>query len=338
MVQDAFSDGRNRGYWHLLGWLFFFTGLEGRLPAAALNCFFGAMTVVLAYRSTKILLPDRAAIWVGWCSCLFPSLIIWSAQTVKEPVVIFLESIVLYASLRLRESVLSPKYLLMCLGAIIFLMPFRFYAAYVSGLAVLLGLAVSKGRESRAPGIVTAVILGAILVSMFGGFLESERSSTYIDVRYVERFRAQAAKDQGSSAFLEADLRSTGGLGSVIAFGGVHLLFAPFPWQWSSMRAILVAPEVVFWWWICWRYVWPGIRHVVRRRLAEFAPLLLFIVLMALLYSIMFSNVGLAYRQRAQLLPWLLIVAAVGREIRLNHGISHARRENSHASASPIVR
>jgi hypothetical protein len=69
---------------------------------------------------------------------------------------------------------------------------------------------------------------------------------------------------------------------------------------------------------MCWRYVWPGIRHIARRRLADFAPVLFFIILMGLLYSIMFSNVGLAYRQRAQLMPWFFMVAAVGRELRLN--------------------
>jgi hypothetical protein len=45
-------------------------------------------------------------------------------------------------------------------------------------------------------------------------------------------------------------------------------------------------------------------------------PLLLFLAAMGVLYSITFSNVGLAYRYRATLMPWLLVFAMVGFEQR----------------------
>ena len=43
-------------------------------------------------------------------------------------------------------------------------------------------------------------------------------------------------------------------------------------------------------------------------------PLLIFTTGLGLLYSLLFANVGLIVRQRAQLLPWLLIFAMVGLE------------------------
>src|SRR5687768_4832658 len=43
-------EGHHRGYFYMLGGLFFITDSPARLPAAALNCFFGALTVVFAYR------------------------------------------------------------------------------------------------------------------------------------------------------------------------------------------------------------------------------------------------------------------------------------------------
>jgi hypothetical protein len=331
LVPEAF-EGRNRGYYHLLGWFFLATNLEGRLPAAALNCFFGAMTVILAYRTTRLLLPQRAAAWAGWCSCLFPSLILWSAQTVKEPVVILLESVALYASLRLRTSLANPKYIILCLFAVVSLMPFRFYAAYVSVVAIVIGLIVSGGRSGRARGIVAGGLLAAVVVALFGDFLQQEKSANYVDLKYVDQYRRNAAigEGSGSAAYLEADLGTSAGFGLAMAFGGAHLLFAPFPWQWTSLRAMMVAPETVFWWWLCWRYVGPGAWHAVRKRLPEFAPLLLFVVLMAILYSVMFSNVGLAYRQRAQLLPWLFVLGAVGRDL-------HFRRQSATVNGSRAI-
>lgn len=44
--------------------------------------------------------------------------------------------------------------------------------------------------------------------------------------------------------------------------------------------------------------------------------MLFFILGLGVLYSMMFGNVGLIFRQRAQLLPWLLIIAVVGLEQR----------------------
>ena len=43
-------DGEHRGYFYLLGMLFTITGTPERLVAAALNCFFGALTVVFTLR------------------------------------------------------------------------------------------------------------------------------------------------------------------------------------------------------------------------------------------------------------------------------------------------
>jgi hypothetical protein len=50
----AFEE-HHRGYYYLVGTLFFLTGWTGRIPPAALNCFFGAMTVVFTYRISRSL-------------------------------------------------------------------------------------------------------------------------------------------------------------------------------------------------------------------------------------------------------------------------------------------
>ena len=316
MVAEAYGV-QNKGYYYLLGGVFFFTGLEGRLVAAALNGFFGAMTAVVVYRTARDLTPERSATWVGWYTCLFPSLIIWSAQTIKEPVVIFLESVVLSAAVRLRSASLNPALIAVCVLAIVALVPFRFYAAYVAIVTVLVGVLLPSNRLTSND---LARLLGgaglALLIALAGGFLQREASTQYLDAEYIEKFRRYAAEGQGSGVQVETSLGTTAGLGLTLVVGGLHLLLAPFPWQWfGGLRKMMVVPEVIFWWWLLWHYILPGTRYVVTRRLATFAPILLFLVLMSLLYSVMFSNVGLVYRQRAQLLPWLFIIAAVGREL-----------------------
>ncbi|MBK7598951.1 MAG: hypothetical protein IPJ07_10685 [Acidobacteria bacterium] len=79
---------------------------------------------------------------------------------------------------------------------------------------------------------------------------------------------------------------------------------------------LLTAPELFFWWWLFFAGFAPGFYYAVRNRFSEVQPLVLFIVGLGLLYSLMFGNVGLIFRQRAQLMPWMLVFAVVGLEQR----------------------
>src|SRR5262249_7054810 len=74
--------------------------------------------------------------------------------------------------------------------------------------------------------------------------------------------------------------------------------------------------EQVVWWWLVFAGLIPGVMYTLKRRFRDLMFLYLFIGAFGLLYSMMFANVGIIVRQRAQLLPWLLIVATVGLEQR----------------------
>ncbi|MCS6806073.1 MAG: hypothetical protein RMM98_13070 [Acidobacteriota bacterium] len=320
-----FGVGRNRGYFYMLGGFFYLTGIATRMAAAALNGFFGALTVVLVYRIARSLASDWVAVRVGWWSCFFPSLIIWSAQTIKEPVIIFLQTLALYACVQLKREHISPTYIGLCIAAGVLLIPFRFYAAYVVIVAVLVTLLlprINEGKLTISTGLILAVLLGG-LVSVTGilSLQEAELQRRGYDLRYVEKFRYHASAGRlgtGSGVKSDFDLETPTGFVMGAAFGGVHLLLAPFPWQFGggSVRMMLTAPEMVVWWWLFFVGVLPGLWYVVRHRWPEVLPLLIFVAGLGLLCSIAFGNIGLAYRQRAQLLPWLLIFAMVGLEQR----------------------
>ena len=90
-LAEAFQQ-QHRGYFYLLGGLFYITDAPARLPAAVLNCFFGALTVVFVYRVAHSLFSNWVAENVGWLCCIFPSLIIWSAQTAAACSMVFSNS------------------------------------------------------------------------------------------------------------------------------------------------------------------------------------------------------------------------------------------------------
>jgi 4-amino-4-deoxy-L-arabinose transferase-like glycosyltransferase len=321
---DAFNFdlGRNKGYFYLLGGFFYVTDAATRLSAAALNCFFGALTVVLAYRIARSLFSEWVAVRVGWWSCFFLSLIIWSAQTIKEPVIIFLETLALYGCVQLKRTRFSLLYIMICTIAIVCLLPFRFYAAYVAGAAVVVTLLIpqTSGRKMTIGSALVVMMVTVGILGLSGVLAQQEAHFERYNLRYVEKFRLNASRGLGSGSGVKTDfdLDTPGGFGAAVVFGAAHLLLAPFPWQFGggSLRMILTAPEMLVWWWLFFIGVLPGFWYAVRNRSGEVLPILFFLFGIGLLCSLAFGNVGLAYRHRAQLLPWLLILAMIGLEQR----------------------
>jgi hypothetical protein len=318
----------HRGFQYMSGVFFFVTGASARLPLAAMNCFFGALTVILIYRTAISLFSRWTAVRAGWVACFFPSLIIWSAQTLKEPVVIFLEALALYACVNLKLSGFSVKYVLLCAAAIVLLPPFRFYAAYLAGAVAVMalmipkiGARIGKGKSSfktALAALAVAALVGPLAVS--SGYLARNEAvlETFTQVKEIEKFRNNVAIGYGSGVESGYDLNSATGMAMAVGVGWSYLLLAPFPWQLggASLRMLLTTPELAVWWWLVFVGLIPGLWHVCKTRLADAQPMLFFVLGLGLLYSMMFGNVGLIFRQRAQLLPWLLIIAVVGLERR----------------------
>ena len=320
ILMGAFK-GNHQGYGYMLGSLFYLTDTPARLPAAAFNCLFGALTVVFAYRVARTLFSPWVAARVGWLTCLFPSMIIWSAQTTKEPVVIFLETVALYGCVQLKQKGFSARHIALCAFAIVLAIPFRFYAAYIAGAAIALTLIVPQFKRGKF-GVASALGIAALvipIVILTGVLVQNETEFERLDIQRIQTFRRDVAASAGSGYVSSYDMRTPEGFGVATAVGAAHLLLAPFPWEMggASLRMALTAPELLFWWWLFFAGVVPGTRYAVKKRFGDVLPLLFFLLGLGLLYSMMFGNIGLVFRQRAQLLPWLLIFAAVGLEQRM---------------------
>ncbi|HEY6329957.1 MAG TPA: glycosyltransferase family 39 protein [Blastocatellia bacterium] len=323
----AFS-GQHKGYGYLVGTLFYFTDDPARLPAAVLNCFVGALTVVLVYRIARSLFSENVAVKTAWLTCVLPSMLIWSAQTLKEPNIIFLETVVMYCCVRLKSG-FSVRHIVICAVSIVLVIPFRFYAAYIAGAAVVLSLIMpqfGKKKMGMVQGLSVAACLA--LIGFSGVFAQSENQVERMDLDKVQSFRENISIGSGSGVKSTYDMKTPAGLGLATLEGGAYLLLAPFPWQLGggSVRMALTVPELIVWWWLFFAGVLPGLWFAIRNRFGDIQPLLFFLFGLGILYSMMFGNVGLAYRQRAQLLPWLLIFAMVGLEQR---ALKKARRKES---------
>jgi 4-amino-4-deoxy-L-arabinose transferase-like glycosyltransferase len=317
------------GYQYMLGALFYIVNSPTRMVAAVLNCFVGALTVVFAYRIARTLFSEWVASRVGWWTCLLPSLIVWSAQTVKEPAVIFLETLALYGCVNLKRSGFSVRHVVLCAVATILVIPFRFYVAYVAAGTIVFSLLLPHlTRRKMSIGSALVIVLVFVpLLLLSGVLIRHESRFDRFDAKFISTYRHGLTVGAGTGVETDYDLGTNQGLAMATLTGGAYLLLAPFPWELGgSLRKMLTTPELFVWWWLVVVALIPGLWYSIRKRFSDVQPLLFFAVGLGLLYSVTFGNVGLAYRQRAQLLPWLVIIAMVGLERRaLRRRISQVR-------------
>lgn len=315
-LQVAFLSN-NRGYDFLLGLAFSTTGLVGRLPATAINACLAGLAVVLAYRAARGVASERAARWVGWGLCLFPSLIIWSAFSIKEALVFFLEALALYACLQINRGRSAARYFVAAFSAVVLVIPVRYYVAYALGAvlvaSVLVPLIRDRARLTRAPVIRATVVIVAV-VTVLVGVSTVWAPRMPLDTANLAIFRGAMAEGGSGVPQLDRQDQSFVVQARSTLRGVGYLLLAPWPWQWSgqSLRFRLALPETLVWWGVFFGLVVPGFWRAVRRDALSVQPFLTFLILLSGLYGLIFGNVGVAHRERAQLVPFLLIVAAFG--------------------------
>ena len=277
------------------------------------NSVIGAATAVLVYYCAQhVYQNSRVARLAAVCVALFPSLVLWSAQGLKDAPVVFFLVLAIYASLRLSQK-LSLKYAVILVVALFSILSFRFYVFYMITVAIAGGFVIGLQKMSPtnfARQFIVLIVLGVSLTYLGVTRYASNQFSRYGSLEMLQRSRDDQAR-AGSGFGREVDVSTTEGAVSTIPVGLIYLLFAPFPWQLVSLRQSITLPEMIIWW-LSFPLLVLGIYYSVRYRLRQISPILIFTTMLSLAYSVFQGNVGTAYRQRAQLLVFYFIFVAVG--------------------------
>ena len=101
------------------------------------------------------------------------------------------------------------------------------------------------------------------------------------------------------------------------AFGPklAYAIFSPFPWQGGSVALQFAKLEVFGWYYLFYKACRTA-PHLWRERRSVFLMFLTFIGPIGLMYTMGFSNVGLALRQRMPFVIVVSLLAAVGWQAR----------------------
>ena len=279
-----------------------------------INAVMGAVTAVVVFIAAQEVFTNIRVSKVAAASIAFyPSLILWSSQGLKDGPIVFLLALAILATLKLGQK-FTVKYLVVLILALLILLSLRFYIFYMIAAAV--GGALVIGARQFSPIsfirqfailVVLAVALAYVGVQKFA----TEQYATFGSLEKVERSRQDMARRGESGYGEDSDVSTVNGAISNVPLGMLYLLFAPFPWQLTSLRQAITLPEMILWW-ASFPMMMLGLWFSMRYRLRVIAPILIFTTLLSLAYSVFQGNVGTAYRQRSQLLVFYFIFVAVG--------------------------
>lgn len=306
--------------------------LVGRNPLATqlFNSVLGAATTCLIYVCAKkifanIRVARTAAILVG----VFPSLVLWSSQGLKDGIICFLLALAINNLLSLQKH-FNYADVIQLLIALVGIYTLRFYIFFAFAVAIFgaffLGAQKSFATVTRQVVILIFITLGLTYL----GVLRNAQTNleTYGDLSKLQNSRLDQARSAASGFGEDIDVSTPTGALQVLPVGLAYLMLAPFPWQVANFRQAITLPEVFVWWGLI-PFMVIGFWYTLKNRLRESISVILLTSLLTVSYAIFQGNVGTAYRMRAQMQIFYLVFVAVGLVI------WKERRENETFSGKP---
>lgn len=302
---------QNAGYTYLAGALYFVFG-GYQVVLSYFNCLVGTLLVFLVYRLALRFFHPKVGRFAALLVGLLPSMILWSAVALKDALMTLLLVVALSSCVALKERVnlVSVAGVVLPMAAI---QSIRFYMLYFVGFAVAVSLILDRGGRLLT-GVYKQIFLVLVTVGLFvmlGLADNTEASTSYFSLEQASSYRRGMAVSARSGFDQDVDISTPVAALSYLPTGVAYLLWAPFPWQLTSLRPLLAAPETILWWFLFPATV-RGILLAVRSRFSETSALLIFSITLTGAYSLIQGNVGSAFRLRTQILVFLFIFCAAG--------------------------
>lgn len=264
------------------------------LAMQLVNSVFGAATAVVIYLcALHVFQNSRVAKAAGLAVAFYPSLVLWSSQGLKDGPIVFCLALAILATLKLGQK-LTFKYILVLILTLAALITLRFYVFYMIcaaiGGAFVIGMQ-QVSATSFARQFAAMVILGLALTYVGVTRSATAQFERYGSLEVLQRSRHDLARSAESGFGRDVDVSSTSGAISTIPMGIVYLIFAPFPWQITSLRQSITMPEMVVWW-ASFPLLVLGLWYAIKYRLRMISPILIFTVMLTLAYSVFQGNVS----------------------------------------------
>ena len=323
---DDFTTGSYLYSWLSSGFYLVF----GRVPFLlhVINSYFGTLAIYFVMRSARLLLPaTRLDSAVGWILAFYPSIVLYSVLTMREAPLALALSISIYLLL----NWVATRRIAYGLGALSFMIVAQLlHTGMIGGtLGVLLiysrvSLQSVTVRDNLRPLALFAVLATAIGVLQFSirtgvGLEKIWGIIRDFDISFIAIWQSSTARGRGaylSGIEIDAWLDLIWNLPLRVLF----FLGTPFIWMVSRFRDVLGFLDALVFLYIASRIM----LDIKQRRflaIASYLSVALVVAGIVALFALGTSNYGTAFRHRAKVFPWLLLLYLYGSAIRAHPSI-----------------
>ncbi|AFY69751.1 hypothetical protein Pse7367_1460 [Thalassoporum mexicanum PCC 7367] len=296
--------------WRLYAWaIALFYTLLGRseLMIQAINVLFGTLVVWNTYQIAKLLWGAKIAVRVAWTTALFPTLMLYSAITMREVAVVYPLTLGIYYLVAWQRSH-QP---LQLLGALIALVvSFSFHSGILVSFGMLGLMFVLKWLYALVmglrKGIVRYTVVAIVIVAIAGAIVASgwgldKFGGSLANLSLESVGTAQSSRAISRASYLEGMyINSPVDLLTQTPIRLVYFLYAPFVWMIRNGFDLAAQLDVLIYV-VITISLWRSRRYILRDPAAQLVFALLFANL--LVFSLSTSNYGTAIRHRAKFAP-----------------------------------
>jgi len=290
-----------------------------------LNCVIGALLPGLVASITSRIsdikdAPRTAALLAAF----FPSMIIWSSINIRDVWAIAAMLFAVDCALALRER-LSLASIATFVGAMTVLGLLRSYMFVLVSVGFSLSV-IASFSISRARGLVAAVGTAIICFYLYSSTGFGQKWVEDASLERLAQIREGMTVGAQSAYLIDADISSPMSAIRFLPFGFTYFWLGPFPWETRSLRQALVLPEMLAFYCLI-PFLVTGLRETLSKHFASGATVVCVIGVVSTAYALVEGNYGTAYRHRAQVLPPVLALVAVG--------LAHRRSVKVSRSSTP---
>ncbi len=295
--------------------IFYLFGFKPAILFLFVN-FLGALTVLNIYFIARRLFNVESARYSALVVAVLPSLVLWSSIASKDPYTQFLISFAVHLLLRIKERFRIGNVILL-LSSIALIAFFRRYLLVIVVLGAL-SMLIPYRKKTFVRDIIIIAIFGFAAAALSSSYSAKSLLSTGASGSVLEQLQeTRSAFYQGGSKML-GHINVANPVDAVMYSPLLLAVFflAPFPWDISaSIIHNLATAESLVWYYFLF-YALKGIKSSLKEGKFDIMPVVVMIGVLSVAYALALTNIGAAYRFRAQVSVLLLTFSGYGIYVR----------------------
>lgn len=272
---------------------------------------------ILLYKISKPILKNPQIIKIYVLLCIFcTSYIINTSVLIRDVYIVLFIYLSIYLSYRFYK-LQNILYAILTILSLYALYLFRPYAAFIVLISIFLtnifvrlkSLHYKKGVLSANKITVIMTALSPVLIVLFVALI------CYF-ANYMNMFSVEDLMDLRESGYTGSNSDYSWDFGSLYSIcpllpfliGYVCLTFAPFPWEWVSVKRLHFVPDMLILYTVLPSF-FKNIKRVFKEKHYYLVCFIFTIVIMFAIYSITVGNSGTIHRLRGPFIPMIYLIA-----------------------------